>query len=43
VNWLWLGSLLFLIGIVVAAWPEKEVQRSPVKAKVRAQQPSAAD
>ena len=43
VNWLWLGSILFLLGIVVAAWPEKEAQRAPVKAKVRAQQPSAAD
>ncbi len=43
VNWLWLGSLLFLVGIVVAAWPEKEAERVPMKAKVRAQQPSAAD
>ena len=43
VNWLWLGSLLFLVGIVVAAWPEKEAERVPAKAKVRAQQPSAAD
>lgn len=43
VNWLWLGSILFLIGIVVAAWPEKEAERVPMKAKVRAQQPSAAD
>jgi cytochrome c-type biogenesis protein CcmF len=24
VNWLWIGSLLFLIGIIIAAWPEKE-------------------
>jgi cytochrome c-type biogenesis protein CcmF len=43
VNWLWLGSLLFLVGIVVAAWPEKEAERVAMKAKVRAQQPSAAD
>lgn len=43
VNWLWLGSLLFLVGIVVAAWPEKEAELVPMKAKVRAQQPSAAD
>ena len=43
VNWLWIGSLLFLIGIIVAAWPEKETERVPAKAKVRAQQPSAAD
>jgi cytochrome c-type biogenesis protein CcmF len=45
VNWLWLGSLLFLVGIVIAAWPEKEVERVAAKAKVRnaAKQPSAAD
>jgi cytochrome c-type biogenesis protein CcmF len=43
VNWLWLGSLLFLAGIVIAAWPEKE--KEPVAMKVRAasRQPSAAD
>jgi cytochrome c-type biogenesis protein CcmF len=24
VNWLWLGSLLFFVGILIAAWPERE-------------------
>ncbi len=24
VNWLWLGSLIFLAGILIAAWPERE-------------------
>jgi len=24
INWLWIGSLLFILGYVVAAWPEKE-------------------
>jgi cytochrome c-type biogenesis protein CcmF len=43
VNWLWLGSLLFLVGIVVAAWPEKEAERAAVKSKARVHQPSAAD
>jgi cytochrome c-type biogenesis protein CcmF len=44
VNWLWLGSLLFLFGVVVAAWPEKEAEPVPVKVTARrAQQPSAAD
>ncbi len=45
VNWLWLGSLLFLVGIVIAAWPEKEAERVAAKARVRAatKQPSAAD
>jgi cytochrome c-type biogenesis protein CcmF len=43
VNWLWIGSLLFLFGVVVAAWPEKDAEPAAVKVKVRAQQPSAAD
>jgi cytochrome c-type biogenesis protein CcmF len=43
VNWLWLGSLLFLAGIVIAAWPEKDPERVSVRASKRIQQPSAAD
>src|SRR5215216_174066 len=43
VNWLWLGSLLFLFGVMVAAWPDKDAEPAAVKLKVRAQQPSAAD
>src|SRR5512138_1101908 len=43
VNWLWIGSLVFLAGIIIAAWPEKETERVPVKARARAHQPSAAD
>ena len=44
VNWLWLGSLLFLVGIVIAAWPDREPERVTVRAEKRlSQQPSAAD
>ena len=43
VNWLWLGSLLFLVGIIIAAWPEKETEPVAMKVRSRAQQPSAAD
>ncbi len=43
VNWLWLGSLLFLVGVIIAAWPEKEPQRMPVRAGRHAPQTSAAD
>jgi cytochrome c-type biogenesis protein CcmF len=43
VNWLWLGSFLFLAGVIIAAWPEKEVERVTVKAKVPVRQTSAAD
>jgi cytochrome c-type biogenesis protein CcmF len=45
VNWLWLGSFLFLAGVVIAAWPEKETERvpAPVRARVPQKQTSAAD
>ena len=45
VNWLWLGSFLFLAGVVIAAWPEKEMERVPVpvRAAVSQKQTSAAD
>ena len=43
VNWLWLGSLLFLAGIVIAAWPEREFESAAVRARRQIQQTSAAD
>jgi cytochrome c-type biogenesis protein CcmF len=43
VNWLWLGSFVFLFGIIIAAWPEKETEPVAVKVGARVQQPSAAD
>ncbi|HJQ14694.1 MAG TPA: heme lyase CcmF/NrfE family subunit [Anaerolineales bacterium] len=45
VNWLWLGSFLFLAGIVIAAWPEKETERVPATARahISQKQTSAAD
>jgi cytochrome c-type biogenesis protein CcmF len=43
VNWLWLGSLVFLAGIIIAAWPEQETERVAVPVKKPAQQTSAAD
>jgi cytochrome c-type biogenesis protein CcmF len=45
VNWLWLGSFLFLAGIFIAAWPEKEAERVavPARAHVPQKQTSAAD
>lgn len=30
VNWLWIGSLMFIAGFLVAAWPEKEEVESSV-------------
>jgi len=45
VNWLWMGSLLFLIGIVIAAWPDKDPERVAVPSETgrRVRSPSAAD
>jgi cytochrome c-type biogenesis protein CcmF len=43
VNWLWLGSLIFLAGIIIAAWPEKETERIAVPVKKPIGQTSAAD
>ena len=43
VNWLWLGSLLFLVGIIVAAWPDRDPEPVSVRAGKRVDQTSAAD
>jgi len=43
VNWLWLGSLLFMIGIVIAAWPDKDPERVTVRAGRQLKNTSAAD
>jgi cytochrome c-type biogenesis protein CcmF len=45
VNWLWIGSISFLFGLIFAAWPDKDPADEPVRRKVSAgnQQTSAAD
>jgi cytochrome c-type biogenesis protein CcmF len=43
VNWLWLGSLLFLAGIIIAAWPDKDPQPEPARVSQGIRQTSAAD
>src|SRR5512138_1799011 len=45
VNWLWVGSLVFLVGIIIAAWPAKEMERVAVQVQksVQQEQISAAD
>lgn len=43
VNWLWIGSLLFLIGVIIAAWPEVDAEREPARVSHNARQTSAAD
>jgi len=42
VNWLWLGSFLFIFGVIIAAWPEKG-KRAEARADKRLPQASAAD
>ena len=43
VNWLWIGSMLFLIGVFVAAWPESEPEYVPAAAEQRIYQPASTD
>jgi cytochrome c-type biogenesis protein CcmF len=33
VNWLWIGSLVFLVGILIAAWPRQEAHVAPVRVR----------
>ena len=43
VNWLWVGSLLFLAGVIIAAWPEAEAEHVAARSRRHAVQPSVAD
>lgn len=45
VNWLWIGSLTFLAGLIFAAWPDRDPADEPVRSKVTVgnRQTSAAD
>ena len=45
VNWLWIGSLLFLLGIIFAAWPDRDPAEETARRGVtrHAGQTSAAD
>jgi len=44
-NWLWTGSLVFLVGVIFAAWPDQDPLEETVRRSVTRsnQQPSAAD
>jgi cytochrome c-type biogenesis protein CcmF len=29
INWLWLGGLVFILGTLVAAWPDRDPELAP--------------
>jgi len=39
VNWLWLGGLVFIIGTLVAAWPDPDPETSQATARRSASAP----
>ena len=43
VNWLWLGSLFFILGTLVAAWPEREAELVPARQRRRSLAGAAGD
>ncbi len=43
VNWLWTGALIFIAGMLFAAWPDKDPSLRSVRVSKRAVEPSAAD
>ena len=43
VNWLWVGSLLFFLGIIIAAWPDRDPELAAVQTDRRVAEASAAD
>ncbi|HVN14104.1 MAG TPA: cytochrome c-type biogenesis CcmF C-terminal domain-containing protein, partial [Anaerolineales bacterium] len=43
VNWLWIGAFIFIFGILIAAWPDKDPEYVPVVTHNKAHQPSSAD
>jgi cytochrome c-type biogenesis protein CcmF len=36
VNWLWLGGFVFILGTMVAAWPDKDPEFAPTRARRKA-------
>ena len=43
INWMWIGSLLFIFGIIIAAWPDEDPERVAVREGKSLRQTSAAD
>jgi cytochrome c-type biogenesis protein CcmF len=44
VNWLWVGSLLFILGALVTVWPDKDPEYESARERAKiARQSAAAD
>jgi cytochrome c-type biogenesis protein CcmF len=43
VNWLWIGALIFIVGIIFAAWPDHDPAEEPARIVKSVSQTSAAD
>jgi cytochrome c-type biogenesis protein CcmF len=43
VNWMWLGSIIFILGTMVAAWPDEDPEHAPARMKKSARNLAAAD
>jgi cytochrome c-type biogenesis protein CcmF len=43
VNWLWMGSFLFIFGIIIAAWPDNEPDLVTIRSSKHVRQANAAD
>jgi len=43
VNWLWIGSIIFIFGIIFAAWPDRDPAEEPARVARSVNQTSAAD
>jgi cytochrome c-type biogenesis protein CcmF len=35
VNWMWLGGIVFILGTLVAAWPDKDPESAPARSPAR--------
>ena len=33
INWVWAGGVIFIIGTLIAAWPEREREQAPARAR----------
>jgi cytochrome c-type biogenesis protein CcmF len=39
INWLWLGGIVFILGIMIAAWPDKDPETASERVRRQAYSP----